>query len=180
MLPANSEPTLYQILVGLRPGLGLWPPPITCVASAQELEAAAELEVDRMALGGLWRPEHSRTHSERNARPQTWIFRQGSPSRGATLFAMVWETAGFKEAPKAPDRHTALQMTGGLCDALEWATHATREQRHRQRKLFECAKTWSRQPIQNGDDGASGNGSAEAGRLIGDSRRWPPIPPDHA
>jgi len=63
---------------------------------------------------------------------------------------------------------------------LSGPTHATREQPHRQRQLFECAKTWSRQPIQNGDDGASGNGRAEAGLLIGVSRRWPPIPPDHA
>jgi len=74
-----------------------------------------------MALGSLWRPEHSKTHSEHNAQPHTWTCSQGSPSRGATLFAVVWETAGFEGATKAPDRHTALQMTGGLCDALEWA-----------------------------------------------------------
>jgi len=121
VLPANSGPTPYQILVALWPSLGLWPPPNTCVASARESEAAPELEVDRMALGGLWRLEHSRTHSERNSWPHTWSFRQGSPSRGVTLFAMVQETAAFKEAQEAPDRHTALHMTGGLCGALEWA-----------------------------------------------------------
>jgi len=54
---------------------------------------------------------------------------------------------------------------------LSGPTHETREQRHRQRQLLECAKTWSRQPIQNGDDGASGNGKAEAGLRIEDSRR---------
>ena len=120
MVPENSEPTPYQIPVGLRLSLGLWPTPITFVASAHESEAAPELEVDLMALGGLRRPEHSRTHSERNSPPHTWICSQGSPSRGATLFAMVWETAGFKDARGAPDRHTSLQMIGGLSDALEW------------------------------------------------------------
>jgi len=47
-------------------------------------------------FGRLGRPERSRTHCKRNAQLHTWICCQGSPSRGATQFAMVCETAGIK------------------------------------------------------------------------------------
>jgi len=53
--------------------------------------------------GRLRRPEHSIQHCERNAQLLTWIGCRGSPSRVATQFAMICETAGFKDAPTAPN-----------------------------------------------------------------------------
>ena len=63
---------------------------------------------------------------------------------------------------------------------LSGPAHARRQQLHRQGQLVESATTWSRELIQNGGDDAFGNAKAEAGLLIGNSRRRLPIPRDHA
>jgi len=63
---------------------------------------------------------------------------------------------------------------------LSGSAHARRQQLHRQRQLFESVTTWSRELIQNGDDNAFGNAKAEAGLLIGNCRRRPPLSRDHA
>jgi len=86
-------------------------------------------------------------------------------------------------ASRPQQRLTDTQRSRRQADSLmhlSGPTHARRQQLDRQRQLFESAKTWSREPIQNGDDDAFGNARAEAGLLIGNSRRWPPIPRDHA
>jgi len=63
---------------------------------------------------------------------------------------------------------------------LSKPAHARRQQRHRQRQVFERAKTCSRVPIQNGDDDAFGNVTPEVRLLIENSRRCHETTQDHA